>query len=67
MQKAAIMTFKLLLTLSFSSLLARSLGSSPLTLDSLSLPTALLLMTAGNALAYLLVRLLFIRLSSSHS
>ncbi|BBF85327.1 hypothetical protein DLM_1710 [Aquitalea magnusonii] len=61
------MTFKLLLSLIGSSLLARQLGSNPLdALDTLSLPTVLLLMTLGNAATYLLVRLLFIRLSAAH-
>lgn len=58
------MTFKLLLTLIFSSLLARQLGSNPLAvLNTLSLPVVLLLMTLGNAATYLLVRLLFIKRS----
>ena len=61
------MPVKLLLTLSFSSLLARHLGSTPLPVaGALPLPTVLLLMTLGNAAAYLLVRLLFIKLSAQH-
>lgn len=65
--KAAAMSFKLLLTLICSSLLARSLGHNPPTIPGdLSLPAVLLLMTLGNAAAYLLVRLLFIRLSPQH-
>ncbi|WP_287878461.1 hypothetical protein [Aquitalea sp.] len=61
------MTFKLLLSLICSSLLARQLGSNPLaTIGTLSLPAVLLLMTMGNAATYLLVRLLFIRLSPQH-
>jgi hypothetical protein len=62
------MPVKLLLTLSFSSLLARHLGSTPLPdlTNAVPLPGVLLLMTLGNALAYLLVRLLFIKLSAQH-
>jgi hypothetical protein len=61
------MTFKLLLSLICSSLLARQLGSNPLAIiGTLSLPAVLLLMTMGNAATYLLVRLLFIRLSPQH-
>lgn len=61
------MSVKLLLTLIFSSVLARHLGNAPWPgYADLSLPAVLLLMTLGNAAAYLLVRLLFIRLSAAH-
>ncbi|RQO68129.1 hypothetical protein DBR44_15660 [Aquitalea sp. FJL05] len=64
MQKAAAMTFKLLCTLLLASLLAGTLKASPLAEpSSLSLLAILLLMTAMNAVVYVLIRLLFLKLA----
>ncbi|PXX50969.1 MULTISPECIES: hypothetical protein [Aquitalea] len=58
------MTFKLLSTLLAASLLAGGFHSGALAApSSLSLPAILLLMTLLNAVVYLLVRLLFLKLS----
>ncbi len=64
MQKAAAMTFKLLCTLFIASLLAGTLKAGPQAeQSSLSLLAILLLMTALNAVVYILIRLLFLKLA----